>query len=272
MKPRDKEPFLESTRNNFHRDGKFFHLSLKDLLTILFITILPIVVFIHTAVMTRNEKERAIELRQQQIFDQFLDYIYQLHVDQELDDSAEPWAFANARYRSAHRQWDADRKQQSIQFLKEKGLIGREYEYTDQGVMKVGCSRDIILLKNLNFDGVRFESPAQHVYKLNLTCIHFDHVSLADAHFSGLDLQYAIFDQSFLSGTVFENTSLKNAVFYQSDLSGVDLTTAEMTGTQFVGVDLSNVKISETQLNQVVLRNVTIPDGTFIQQSTEPRK
>lgn len=270
MKHCSMEPLPASSIPNRYRNEKFFHLTFKELITLLFTSVLPLVIAIHTIVIARSERKRITESRQQQIFDQLLDYIYQLHVDEELNQSAEPWAFANARYRSAHRQWDVDRKQQSIQFLKEKRLIGREYMYTDQGAMKIGCSRDIIQLKHLNFDGVKFESSAKHVYKLNLTCIHFDQVSLVNALFSASDLDYALFYQSLLSGSVFSKTSLNNSVFYQCKLDYVDFTTAEITGALFIGVNLSNVRLTPEQLNQILLYNVTTPDGNFVQQPIEP--
>ncbi|CAF4218213.1 unnamed protein product [Rotaria sordida] len=44
--------------------------------------------------------ERATELYQQQLYNNFLDMMYTLHRDSELNDSAKPWKFANACYRA----------------------------------------------------------------------------------------------------------------------------------------------------------------------------
>ncbi|CAF1509992.1 unnamed protein product, partial [Rotaria sordida] len=97
---------------------------------------LPIVVGIYTAVT--NEKmqksarcaedkqesfvaerqafhlERATELYQQQLYNNFLDMMYTLHRDSELNDSAKPWKFANACYRAVHREFDTIRKAPSF--------------------------------------------------------------------------------------------------------------------------------------------------------------
>jgi hypothetical protein len=122
-------------------------LTLKECLTLLIGTTIPVVIGIYTAVSNTqmqksakfavDEQERiaserrvfdlkqAGELYQQQLYKIFLDDIYTLHKDGELNNSANPWAFANARYRAGHRLWDTNIKAQVLQFLKEKQLIGR---------------------------------------------------------------------------------------------------------------------------------------------------
>ncbi|CAF4507323.1 unnamed protein product, partial [Didymodactylos carnosus] len=39
--------------------------------------------------------------QQQQIYNDFIDNIYTLHRDSELNETSKPWAFANARYKVA---------------------------------------------------------------------------------------------------------------------------------------------------------------------------
>ncbi|CAF4698321.1 unnamed protein product, partial [Didymodactylos carnosus] len=99
--------------------------------------------------------KQATELQQQQIYNDFIDNIYTLHRDDELNETSEPWAFANARYRAAHRQWDAVRKAHALQFLKEKGLIGRDQCTTGWEVKQLV---DIIRLNELDLDNVQLIS------------------------------------------------------------------------------------------------------------------
>ncbi|CAF4207303.1 unnamed protein product, partial [Rotaria sordida] len=77
------------------------------------------------------------------------------------------WAFANARFRAAHRQWDAIRKADILQFLKENQLIGRKPSIKNRAVKKVD---NIIHLNDLNFDNISLTSPTG---SLNSTPIIF---------------------------------------------------------------------------------------------------
>ncbi|CAF4192382.1 unnamed protein product, partial [Adineta steineri] len=95
--------------------------------------------------------EQSKELRQQTLYDEFLNNIYKLDKDGYLNDTKNPWAFANAYYRAAHRQWDTILKADVLQFLKEKRLIGRDNCSNGCKTTKLD---DIIRLNELNFDNV----------------------------------------------------------------------------------------------------------------------
>ena len=107
----------------------YFHLTFKDILNILIATSVPIAIGIYTAVTTGQQinaaqlaadKQQFIadESQQQHLYNSFIDDIYVLHRDGELNDTLSPWAFANARYRAIHRQLDMLRKSHILQFLK----------------------------------------------------------------------------------------------------------------------------------------------------------
>ncbi|CAF1381521.1 unnamed protein product [Adineta steineri] len=120
----------------------FWHFTFKDILTILCSAAIPIALAIYTTIGSQQQKREAEktrqfdlaqaekirefdlqqsrELRQQTLYDGFLNNIYKLDKDGYLNDTKNPWAFANAYYRAAHRQWDTIRKADVLQFLKEK--------------------------------------------------------------------------------------------------------------------------------------------------------
>ncbi|CAF1398344.1 unnamed protein product [Didymodactylos carnosus] len=86
----------------------YFKLTFNELLSILCTATIPIAIIIYTTItrdqQTQAAKERsqfdlkqAAELQQQQIYNRFIDDIYTLHRDGELNDTAKPRAFANAR-------------------------------------------------------------------------------------------------------------------------------------------------------------------------------
>ena len=122
--------------------SKYCHLTLKDLLSILVGITIPVAIGVYGAFTSDQAQkaakiaadeqqriaaarrafdiERANNIYQQQLYKDFLDAIYEFHKDGELNDSANPWAFANARYRAVHREFDVGRKVQALLFLKEK--------------------------------------------------------------------------------------------------------------------------------------------------------
>ncbi|CAF4212297.1 unnamed protein product, partial [Adineta steineri] len=141
----------------------FCHFTLKDILSIIFSVAIPIALAIYTSIGSQQQKQQAEkkqkfdfeqsrELRQQTLYDEFLNNIYKLDKDGYLNDTKNPWAFANAYYRAAHRQWDTIRKGDVIQFLKEKQLIGRN---NCTGGCRTTKLDDIIRLNELNFDNVQ---------------------------------------------------------------------------------------------------------------------
>lgn len=232
---------------------RFFQLNFKDVMGMILSTILPIAIGIHTVIVTRQQAEFNHELRQQNVYDQFLENMYKLHTTDELNTSAGPWAFANAFYRSAHRQWDLLRKQQSLLFLKEKELIGRRGPNGE-------CLSDIIRLRRLNFDGIRLESSGKNLFKIDLTCVQFDEVSFDNAILTGVDLEKASFNNSRFNGVVFENTSLVEVFFNHTQLSNTDLTTTDISGSVFIGIDLSETKITKDQIDRAEFQDVKMPD------------
>ena len=186
----------------------YFRLTFKDLLNILIAVTVPIAIGIYTGVTTNqqmktakleaDERQRiAHESFQQSIYNDFIDNIYQLHKDGELNDSHSPWAFANARYRAVHRQLDKVQKAHILQFLKEKELIGRDESIT-------GCEKeqpkDIIRLNALNFDYLQLFSETGTLNQLNLKCVELDRVSLVGAILTNVDLSGVSFEGSNLNG------------------------------------------------------------------------
>ena len=225
----------------------YFKLTFKELLTILTATFVPIAIGIYTTVLTNQQtqaarlaahKQQSIadESQQQHLYNDFIDDIYQLHKDGELNDTHSPSAFANARFRALHRQIDQVRKALVLQFLKEKELIGRNQCQT-------GCEpkqlEDIIRLNKLNFDDLQLFSETGKVNQLNLKCVELDRVSLINAKMMNTDLSGSTFNGSNLNGAKFIDSSLVCAKFNGAQLDGVDFGDSNLEGTEFVNVDLS---------------------------------
>ena len=249
----------------------YFYLTFKDVLNILIATSVPIAIGIYTAVTTGQQikaaqlaadKQQLIadESRQQHLYNSFIDDIYELHKDGELNDTLSPWAFANARYRSIHRQLDMLRKAHVLQFLKEKELIGRDQCPT-------GCEKkqlpDIIRLGELNFNGLQLVSETGKLNRLNFKCVTLDRVSLVGAMITNVDMSGAVFEESNLSGAKFTGSSLKCAEFIGGQLDGTDFGDSKMENATFVNVDLSTAKFTTQQLQQWTFVNTTLPNGTI---------
>ncbi|CAF4337390.1 unnamed protein product, partial [Adineta steineri] len=180
---------------NFNKRS-FWQFTLKDILSIISSVAIPIALAIYTAIGSQQQKQQAekkqkfdfeqsTQLRQQTLYDEFLNDIYNLDKDGYLNDTKNPWAFANAYYRAAHRQWDTVRKGDVLQFFKEKQLIGRNN--CTNGCRTTNLD-DIIRLNELNFDNVHLTSETGVLNKLNLQCISFDQVSMSNAEFSFVSL------------------------------------------------------------------------------------
>ena len=236
----------------------FFEFTCGDILNILCAAAVPIALGIYTAITYQQEQgqqqkteelsiKQTIESRQDAIYDQFLNNVYNLDKDGYLNESKDPWAFANAYYRAAHRQLDPVRKGDVLQFLKEKQLIGRNN-------CTSGCQskqlKDIIRLNELNFDNVYLSSQTGTLNRLNLDCVSFDQVSMNNATFSFANLNGVSFDQGRLNNVNFGNSSMVCASFNGTDLEGVDFGNSDLTGAQFINVDLSKTTLTEKQKEQ----------------------
>ena len=248
----------------------FWHITLKDLLVIACSAAIPLALTIYSSIMSQEEQQleenvrqldynKTNEARQQALYDRFIDNIYKLDKHGYLTENQTPWAFANAFYRAAHRQWDATRKGDVLQFLKERQLIGRS-------VCSADCRRvdvpDIIRLNELSWKGVRLLSQTGALNPVNLECIAFDQVLFNHAVFSSANLQGVSFTGGQSSGVKFEGgSSLRCAVFKGVDLRGVDFGDSDLTDTSFFNVDLSMTKLTKEQLEQAIFINCTLPTG-----------
>ena len=232
---------------------------------------LPIALDIYTAVTYNQEQEKvrqdqdfslqqAVELRQETVYDTFLNNIYDLDKDGYLYESKDPWPFANAYYRAVHRQWDPLRKGDVLQFLKEKQLIGRSNCTAECPSKK---RADIIRLNELDFNFVKLISQTDRLNRLDLDCIVFDQVSLIDATFSFANLNGASFDHARLINVKFDDVSLKCASFTGTNLRGADFRNSNLIGAQFLNADLSAAKLTQDQQKQASFSNTIMPDGTL---------
>ncbi|CAF1195420.1 unnamed protein product [Adineta steineri] len=204
----------------------FWRFTFKDILTIISPVAIPIALAIYTAVGYQQQKQQAEkkqkfdleqsrELRQQTLYDEFLNNIYKLDKDGYLNDTKNPWAFANAYYRAAHRQWDTIRKADVLQFLKEKQLIGRNNCSNECKTTKLD---DIIRLNELNFDNVHLASETGILNKLNLQCVSFDQISMSNGEFVSVNLNGVSFDGGRLNNVKFDGSSLLCASFNRVNL------------------------------------------------------
>ena len=234
-------------------DSKYCFLTLKDLLSILVGITIPVAIGVYgtisagqaekSAKIAADEQQRiaaerrtfdvqrATDLHQQQLYKDFIDAMYVFHRDGELNDSANPWAFANARYRAVHREFDGLRKVQALLFLKEKQLIGRRTCIT-------GCEtkdvEDIIRLKGMSFDNLNLASETGGLNALDLSCIQFDGISMMNSSFSQANLNGVTFNNSRLNGSKFNDVSFNCASFENTELGGVDFGGSNMSGAVFV--------------------------------------
>ena len=220
---------------------RYCHLTLKDLLSILIEITIPVAIGVYGAVTNDQvqksarlvadkqeritaerrvfDTKRATNLHQQQLYKDFLDAIYLLHKDGELNDSINPWAFANARYCAVHREFDGVRKVQALLFLEEKQLIGRRTCIT-------GCEardvEDVIRLNGMSFDNLNLVSETEGLNALNLSCIQFDGILMINASFSQANLNGVTFIDSRLNGAKFKEISFYCTRFENTGVDGVD--------------------------------------------------
>jgi len=237
----------------------FFDFNCNDILTVLCAAAVPIALGIYTAITYQQEKEneqrmqemqinQTVESRRDKIYDNFLKNVYNLDRYGYLNESKDPWAFANAYYRAAHRQLDPDRKGDVLQFLKERQLIGRN-NCTEQCGYKQPL-KDIIRLNELSFDSIRFKSQTGTLTRLNLKCISFDQVSMKNTTFLFANLDGVSFDNSRLQDISFGNSSLVCARFNNTEIENVDFGDADLTGAIFINVDPDKLKLTSTQRDQ----------------------
>jgi uncharacterized protein YpmS len=92
----------------------FWKFSCNNIFSILCAAAIPIALGIYTGITYKQEQEQAIrtqelsvrqtiESRRDTLYNQFLSNVYNLDKDGYLKERYNPWAFANAYYRAAHR-------------------------------------------------------------------------------------------------------------------------------------------------------------------------
>jgi hypothetical protein len=239
-------------------------LTLYETLTLICAAAVPIALAIFTVISSGQDAkgadqkrqfdlELAEKLRQEHIYDQFLSDFYTMNKDGQLNESARPWAFANARYRAANQQWESVWKGYSLQFLKEKQLIGRRCDGRE----------DIIRLNKMNFQQIQLASLDGNLYQLDMMCVAFDQVSMIGATIANTNLDGSSFDSSSLNGVIFENSSLIGASFNGTQLDSTDFSGSNLQGASFVNVDLSKTKLTSEQMQQATFINTIMPNGTI---------
>ncbi|CAF0983507.1 unnamed protein product [Didymodactylos carnosus] len=258
------------------KQEKYFKLTFNELLSVLCAAAVPIAIGVYAVITTHQQtkltKERrqfdlgqAAEQRQQEVYDQFINDMYTFDKDGQLNDSAKPWAFANARHWAAHQQWDVEWKVQALLFLKKKDLIGRQCCRTGDQIERFD---DIIRLNELNFDNMHLKSQTGELNPLNMKCVRFDQVSMTGALFSFVNLAGASFDGSRLNGMKFEKSSFVGACFNGTELHNTDFSNSNLQGAQFDNVDLSTAKLTQDQLQQGIFQNTIMPNGTASRPTT----
>lgn len=260
---------VDKMRHERKTKGSFFELNCNDILTILCAAAVPIALGIYTAITYQQEQDQqqkmqelslnqATEARRDKIYDTFLKNVYNLDKHGYLHPNQTPWAFANAYYRAAHRQLDANRKGDVLQFLKERQLIGRN-NCTNTCGYKV--DDDIIRLSELSFDHMNLSSQTGTLNRLDLTCVSFDQVSMNNVTFVFADLTGASFDKSRLIDVNFGNSSLVCASFNGTQFENVDFGVSDLTGAKFHGYDTSKLNLNEKQRAQLANSN-EVPSTT----------
>ena len=249
----------------------FWYFTLHDILTIICAAAVPIALGIYTVITTEQQQqqadqtrqsdlEQAAELRQQTLYDKFLNDFYNLDKDGHLNETKNPWAFANAYYRAAHRQLDVERKADVLHFLEEKQLIGRNKLAEKRMAMRLD---DIIRLNELNFDNVHLISQTGSLNRLNLDYVSFNQVSMINARFSFVNLNEASFNWARLNYIKFYDSSLAYATFDTTELLQADFGNSNLTNTQFLNGNLSTAKLTQDQIQQAQFYNTIMPNGTL---------
>lgn len=255
----------------------WWFLTFFEILTILAAAAIPIALAVYTVITTNQDSKeadhrrefdlkQAADIRQHDLYDKFLANMYKLYEDGHLDDDRDPWVFANAYHRAAHRQWDNTRKADVLQFLHEKELIGKTQIITERSSKQVSLNK--ISLKELNFDKVQLISHTKSLNQMNLKNVLFDQVSMINARFSFVDLDKSSFKQSRLNYAIFEDTSLNSVIFDRTQLEFTNFGNANLANATFINVNLSTARISSQQIAQAIFYNTILPNGTVTGSTT----
>ncbi|CAF0724623.1 unnamed protein product [Adineta steineri] len=215
----------------------FWHFTFKDILTILCSATIPIALAIYTAIGSQQQKreaektrqfdlEQSRELRQQTLYDEFINNIFKLDNYGYLKERKNPWAFANAYYRAAHRQWD------TIHFD------------------NVHLASQTGTLHQLNLQCVSFD-------QVSMSNAVFSFASLNGVSFDGARLGNVKFDGSSLLCTSFNGTNLTGAHFSNSDMTGAKITEDQIKHAYFYNVIMPNGKKSEITSSTTTKKPIT---------------
>ena len=251
--------FLEIMGQERKHRGGFFELNCNDILTILCAAAVPIALGIYTAITYQQEQEQqqkmqqlslnqSAELRRDKIYDNFLKNVYNLDKNGYLEENKDPWAFANAYYRAAHRQLDPTRKGDVLQFLKERQLIGRNNCTETCGYKSIP---DIIRLNELSFDDMELSSQTGTLTRLNLKCVSFDQVSMNNVKFIFANLDGGSFSKSRLVNVDFGNSSLRCVNFNGTEFENVNFGESDLTGAYIDKKIIPTLGLTEEQKEQL---------------------
>ncbi|CAF1063671.1 unnamed protein product [Didymodactylos carnosus] len=121
-------------------------LTLNEWLTLLCAALLPVAIAVY-GVIQANEDQKIAEanrntdlnlaedrrvydlnvasnMRQQTVYDQYISFMFELEKNGFLGPEKNPWAYANARFRSAFQELDSLRRSWTLEFLRQQRLIG----------------------------------------------------------------------------------------------------------------------------------------------------
>ena len=258
------------------KERPFWYLTFNEILTIICAASIPIALGIYTGVTSGQQQQQAEqrrlfdfnqaeELRQQTLYDKFLNDMYMLHKDGHLEEEVNPWVFANAYHRVAHRQWDAQRKADALQFLVERGLIGSNKLSRTRATKQ---TNDTIRLNELNFDDVYLTSQTNSLNLLDLRHVSFDQVSMVKTRFKFVNLDETSFNWARLNDARFDDSSLVYATFDSTELHRTYFGHSNLNGTRFLNTNMTTSILTPYQIQQAIFINTTLPNGTFVQPTT----
>ncbi|UJR06955.1 hypothetical protein I4U23_011243 [Adineta vaga] len=210
-----------------------------------------------TIAVYHNEQDKSLaeELRQENVFDQYLRDIAELVQTKAIRNLTEnDFILARAKTLTTFRQINIRRKEYLIEFLYENQLI-------KTNSLREGLMLD---LNGLNLNNLTFHSSASHSKfkkSLNFRFLCLKNVLLINASFTNIDLSDARFESSILSHSNFSHTKLKRANFANCVLDHADFTDTLLVSVNFTGANVNQSNISLSGSGNI-LTNMIFPNGT----------
>ncbi|CAF3630994.1 unnamed protein product [Rotaria sp. Silwood1] len=258
--------------------NRISHLTKFQLIKLITSCALPLAVAIFTLVTTLQNRQIALQNRQQDLLESeddqrqsfFVNYINDISRfrDQNIENLTNNYnklLYIRTKTLTTLRKLDNERKKYILLFLKESSLLSEDEQS---------------LLSGADFNGIKIDHNDCVFRNVIFSGVYFQQVSFMNCLFENVTFRYVDFHEAVLSHSIFyltyfiscrmdyvnfQESVISESYFNSSSLSYTDFRQVKIDFVKFYNVNLTKASFSDNpiQTQYSLIRNSLLPNGTF---------